>query len=233
MIDRYTIIADQKQLPLVFDYLAHVPDFEAQYNAAPSKRMPITTLDQPDLVQLFQWGFISVLSNNKKMSPKLFNNHFEKGLSKPSIKKSLSSRRCIIYASGFFLWKQVSKKKLIPYYAHMLEQELFTIGGFWEERDEFIEDSQDSFMMLTQNSIRELEEFQDDMPFIIPKGKIKDWLNPDFEPEDALNWQVSNTDSSWSVYPVAPFINQLERNDDRLIERSIPSDQHGNYTLFG
>ena len=233
MIDRYTFVQDREKLKYSFDYLQEVPEITPAYNAAPASRQPVTTMDQPGTVRFFQWGFISVLSNNKKMSPRLFNTDIISGLSKPSIKKNLILKKCLIYATGLFLWRLVGKKTLTPYYLHPADDRIFTIGGFWEERDEFVEDSQDSFMMLTRPAEPDLSPYQEDMPLIIPAGREIQWLNADFDPTEALIWADAPSGISWIIYPVSPAITRLDRNDPQLIQRTPPADQHGNYTLFG
>ena len=233
MIDRYTLIASTEQLRSAFDFLENMSSFDNQYNAAPSKKMPVTTLEKPNQVQWLQWGFMSSFSNNKKMSPKLFNADIVQSVSKPSTKKSLSKNRCAIYATGFFLWKLVSKKTLTPYYVHLRSGQPFVIGGFWEEKDEFVEKSEDSFMMLTRSASNDLKEYQEDMPFIVPKNKVIEWLHPEFEIDQSLDWLDLDYNEPFSIYPVSPAINQVELNDERLIRRTLPADQHGNYTLFG
>jgi putative SOS response-associated peptidase YedK len=233
MIDRYTITVEKQLLAKSYDFLQHIPNFDKQYNAAPSKNLPITTTDDPDQIQLYQWGFISILSNNRKMSPKLFNTNINEGITKPALKKQLAQKRCLIFATGFFVWKQVAKKTITPYYIHPSNNEILTFGGFWEEKDEFVEDSKDSFNMLTSNAQVELQDYQSDIPLIIPRNKAKEWLDPTFDLSNILNWISVPSGINWNVFPVSPAISKLELNDKMLIERTLPADQHGNYTLFG
>ena len=233
MIDRYTLTSSPGQLKTTFPFLTEMPVFDAQYNASPAKHLPVATLQAPTKIQNFRWGFISGLSNNKKMSHRLFNADIVQGLSKLSIKKSLSRDRCIIFATGFYVWKLLSKKMLTPHYAHFESGQPFAIAGFWEEKDEFVEHSTDSFMMLTRPANSHISEYQQDMPFILPHDKISNWLDPGFDVQECISWMENAPSDTLSIYPVSPAINHVDLNDERLIKRSLPADQHGNYTLFG
>ena len=233
MVDRYTITCNSNALKELSGKLEEIEAFDPCFNAAPSHLLPVTTVSDPNKVSLMQWGFISILSNNKKMSPKLFNTDLQQINSKTALRKSLQKNRCIIYADGFFFWKQIAKKALTPYYVFNSNRQPFCIGGFWEEKDEFVENSADSFMMLTRPIVPELEDYQEDMPFIIPADKIPQWMDPNLEIEKVLDWIDEKLPLSFSVHAVSPAINNPNINDPRLIKMSNPADQHGNYTLFG
>ena len=104
----------------------------------------------------------------------------------------------------------------------------------WDkEKDEFIENSTDSFMMITRPATSHLSEYQENMPFILPNDKISMWLDPAFDVQTSIDWLTSDLITEMTIYPVSPAINQTVLNDKRLIKRSLPADQHGNYTLFG
>jgi len=233
MIERYTPTLDSQSLKQTFKTLEEVTDFDPTYNASPSQLLPITTAKEPDKTALMQWGFISILSNNKKMSAKLFNTDIQQIHTKPSLRKSLAKNRCVIYADGFYVWKQVAKKTASPYYIHPSSKLPFCIGGYWEEQDEYVESSQDSFMLFTAPATQTVSDYQEDMPFIIPEDKLETWLSPELEIESVTDWISESDPFSLSIHAVSPAINNPSINDARLIQPSNPTDQHGNYTLFG
>jgi putative SOS response-associated peptidase YedK len=233
MIDRYTLTANAASLQSSFRWLKEIPEREATYNAAPTQQLPVTLVGNTDQIKNLQWGFMSNLANNKKMSPRLFNADINASLNKPNTRKSLNTKRCLIYADGFFVWKSVAKKTITPYYIFPVDHQPFCIGGFWEEKDEFVENSQDAFMMLTAPAKSDVNSYNEVMPWILPSDKAEDWLNPDLDLEQVREWHNAEDTLGFSIHAVSPAINNTEINDPRLLEANKPTDQHGNYTLFG
>ncbi len=104
MLDRYTITLKPDELALVLG--AEVPDlYEPQYNAAPTKLLPIITSSESDKISFLNWGLMAQWSNNRAMSPKFFNLPLDSVINKASYRKKLSSHRCVIPMDGFSLWK--------------------------------------------------------------------------------------------------------------------------------
>ena len=167
------------------------------------------------------------------MSPKLFNTELSQIHTKSSVRKSLQLNRCLIYADGFFVWKQIARRALTPYYIYPSDKQPFCIAGYWEEKDEFVENSADSFIMLTVPSNQLLSDYQEDMPLILPKSKISNWMDPGLDVQQIRDWTELPLEINMSIHPVSPAINSPDINDSRLIQVSKPADQHGNYTLFG
>ncbi|MFY0685653.1 MAG: SOS response-associated peptidase [Cyclobacteriaceae bacterium] len=231
MIDRYTIKCDSSELEQAFQ-LDHFDNWSIRYNAAPTQLLPVSTQNNPKAVQLFTWGLMSRLANNKKLSPKLFNLPLESALTKPSYKKTMTSRRCIIYADGFYVWKPISKKKLIPYYAHTADGSPFSMAGIWEEKDEFDDQSTQTFMLISVPSSRDIAPYQSDMPLILDSQQKNAWLSQNTDIQQFQNYSA-NQSFNLAIHPVSPLIANVEVDHVDLIKPTNPSDQHGNYTLFG
>ena len=232
MIDRYTIHLSQSNLEKMSD--AKVEGvYMPRYNAAPTQSMPVTVQSDPGKIHMMKWGFMSTWSNNKKLSPKLFNLPFNQATQKPSYRKMLTHRRCIIYVSGFYIWKPIAKKKLVPYYVYPSDHNLLCVAGLWEEKDEFVDHSSDSFTMLTRESSPVLAGYQEDMPFILTQKRQKKWLDADVSINEITGWGMDNSHPPLLIHAVSPQIANIGVDNQQLVAPSKPSDQFGNYTLFG
>lgn len=226
MIDRYTITLNANELALVLGI--EVPEnYHAQFNAAPTKSLPIITSTEPGKTSFFKWGLMAMWSNNKTMSPKFFNLPIQSVVSKPSYRKKLATNRCIIPMDGFYLWKKVAKKQQVPHYFFYPDRKVFSVAGLWEEN----EDGDPSFIMITQSANDQIMSFQDDMPVIMDASSSKKWLESIELKELEMLLHKSPKDSFLS-HTVAPKIKNIDENDHSFIQPAPPADQHGNYTLF-
>ena len=225
MLDRYSITLNADELTLVLG--VEVPkEYHPQYNAAPTKSLPIITSQSPNKLSFQKWGLMAMWSNNKAMSPKFFNLPLASVLTKTSYRKKLQSQRCVIPMDGFFVWKQVAKKKVVPHYFFYPDRRVFCVAGIWETNED-----QHSFIMITRPSNDSVSPFQEDMPSILDTATTKKWIasNVDEELEEVLQQETSN---SLLSHTVSPRISNIDSNDELLVQPAPASDQHGNYTLF-
>lgn len=226
MLDRYTITLNSDELSLVLG--VEVPsNYVPQFNAAPTKSLPVILSSQPDKLQFQKWGLMAMWSNNKTMSPKFFNLSVESVFSKSSYRKKLSSNKCVIPMDGFFIWKQVAKKQQVPYYFFFPDKKVFSVAGIWEENDE----GDNSFIMLTRNANEQIASFQEDMPAIMDTATTRRWLESESLEELEELLQKENQQELIS-HTVSPRIKDIDGNEAAFIRPAPASDQHGNYTLF-
>lgn len=226
MLDRYTITLKPDELALVLG--AEVPDtYEPQFNAAPTKVLPLITSVNPEKISFFNWGLMAMWANNKTMSPKFFNLPMDSVMNKPSYRKKLATHRCVIPMDGFYLWKQVAKKQQVPHYFFYPDKKVFSVAGLWEEGEE----GSRSFIMITRPSNMQVMEFQEDMPAILDTPSTRRWLES--EDNDELHELLGKEHKEeFLSHTVSPKIRDIEGNDVSFMKPAPASDQHGNYTLF-
>lgn len=231
MYDRYTITSSREVLENTFN-LKLPSDYAPSFNAAPTHRLPVILQKDNSRVCLFQWGYISKLSNNKSISPKLFNLPAGNAFSRQMYRQILQFNRCVILADGFYTWKQIGKKQKVPYFCYLNKRQPFGIAGVWEADEDLEGNALDSFNMLTVSATHQLREYQEDMPALLKPEEIKQWLQSDTDlpAAEAILKQISARELQ--LHAVSPLLNNATINDDRLIKPAPPSDQFGNYTLF-
>lgn len=226
MLDRYTITLQPNELALVLG--VEVPiTYSPQFNAAPTKSLPVITNYSKDKLVFQKWGLMTMWSNNRTMSSKFFNLPLDSVQNKPSYRKKLSSNKCVIPMDGFYVWKQIAKKQQVPYYFFFPDRKIFTVAGIWEENDE----GDHSFIMITRPSNSQVAQFQDDMPAFIDAGSTRRWLeSTDLkEMEELLR---KDPKQELLNHTVSPEISDINANESTFIKPTPASDQHGNYTLF-
>ncbi len=231
MCDRYSITVDPDLLKKIFG-IKETGDFQPSFNAGPTQELPVLLSIQPDTIQHMTWGLISKWSNNKSISPKLFNLPVQHAFEKKMYQKGLTENRCVVLADGFFLWKQIGKAKRVPYYFQQSDQKPFGIAGLWESYEDMDGNPANTFIMLTQPATTQVAAYQDDMPLIMTGELLKQWLDQAFDITEQARLFANAKTEKLKFHPVSPLISNLDNNHEGLIKATLPSDQHGNYTLF-
>ena len=79
--------------------------WQPRYNIAPSQLNPIVTADDQDkhLVAM-KWGLVPSWAKEPRTSFSTINARAETITQKPAFRKLLSSRRCLVPATGYFEW---------------------------------------------------------------------------------------------------------------------------------
>ena len=229
MYDRYTLTLKNDELAPILR--VKVPEsYTPQFNAAPTKKLPVITSQNNRELSFFHWGFMSKWSNNKTMSAKFFNLPVNSIQYKVSFQRKLKTHRCIILMDGFFAWKQVSKKRQVPHYFYFPDRRVFFAAGLWEEMDE-TDSKNKSFIMATRPADEFLAGYQDDMPLLLDTAHAGAWLGTD-ESITIDNFLVNAQSSELVCYTVSQKIRDIDKNDISFINPVPASDQYGNYTLF-
>jgi putative SOS response-associated peptidase YedK len=230
MIERYTITASHEQLHQRFG--VEVPEFYApHYNAAPTHLLPII-LQGSVGISFFYWGIPPNWAKNKNVSEKLVNIRAESFSERPAMQKVLKKHRCILPADGFYSWKKVGKKTLIPYRFTQRDKSVFSIAGIWEEFEDNENETHHTFMLITVEANAIVNAVSERMPAMLDKTQETIWMNHDSSEEELLHVLKPYDESKLSLYTVSPRINDSRVDVPSLIIATPPADQFGNLTLF-
>ncbi len=232
MISRYTISASSDALSKKFG-VDTTPAYQRRFNIAPTQLSPVITNESPKGLSFFYWGLISNLANNKTISEKLYLTRAESIPDKLSLHSALQERRCVVPADGFYEWKKVSKKGLVPYYYFVKNHEPFGMAGLWEEFENDEGTPVHSFTILTCVANELVKESTDRMPVILQKEMLGSWLNGQTSFDELVGMLKPYPALQMERYSVSHKINSLSFDDPSLIAPAPASDQFGNYTLFG
>lgn len=134
-----------------------------------------------------QWGYLS--RDNKRT---LFNARTETAGHKPTFKASWKSMRCIIPASYYFEWQHYKSPD-----GKVKTGDRFTIqpAGYtvtWLCGLYRIESGYPVFVVLTKEPTPELAVIHDRMPLMLPEDKIEDWINPSSNPENLIQYALTD-----------------------------------------
>lgn len=233
MCTRYTIVAKAEEVATRFH--VDVPDYyKPHYNAAPAQLLPVITMDSPEGVSQFYWGLAPERSKNKAISERIINTRIESILEKPVLKKVLKNRRCLVLADGYYEWKKLGKKTIVPHRVVRTDRGLFAFAGMWEEYDDEYGAAFHTFSIITTEANSLVKTLHDRMPLILSPENEASWLNKNTSEQELERiMQKPYALELLDFYSVSPRINSVDVDLPSLIQPAPPADQHGNLTLFG
>jgi putative SOS response-associated peptidase YedK len=212
MCGRYTVTlksskGNSKAAKLIEKHLK-----EAHYNAAPSQALPVVTEQQPDKLQFFSWGLQPFWAKEAKAVKRAINARAETLAEKPSFRKLLQSKRCLVPADGFFEWQATGHGK-VPYRITLKNEELFTFAGLWDEwADKSTGEVLHTFTIITTEANGVVKPIHDRMPVILTPEAEELWLDENEPQEELLSLLVPYKAEAMKAYPVSPLVNSPMNN---------------------
>lgn len=138
----------------------------------PTNQVPILALEDQEITpELFIWGFPNF--RNKGV---LINARSETAMEKPTFKKSLLERRCVIPSTGFYEWKQDGSKQ--KYRFRIPGEENLYMAGLWNDFK-----GERRFVILTTAANGSMQEIHHRMPVVLHRHSVDMWIK---ETETAL-----------------------------------------------
>ncbi|MCB8999051.1 MAG: SOS response-associated peptidase [Bacteroidales bacterium] len=200
--------------------------------------MPAIASDQPDRIQLFQWGLIPHWTRDEKEAAKISlttgNARSESVWEKPSYKKAAQSGRCLISAHGFFEYQTTGKIKT-PYYIRLKNDEIFAFAGIYDtwtnpQTGEIFR----TFSILTTAAnplMEKIHNLKKRMPVILNRDAEKLWISIGIGKELLSDIIVPYPEKEMEAYTVSRKISQKNPDifDPSLIEKN---DYLQNGSLF-
>ncbi|HTH56263.1 MAG TPA: SOS response-associated peptidase [Cyclobacteriaceae bacterium] len=231
MIERFSIGVSAKQLAVRYD-VEEPLSFQSRYNVAPSQLVPLITQGTVRGFSFFYWGQLPGWTKNKTLAEKIINVRAEQITERPATKKNLKMNRCLIPADGFYSWKKMGKKSLIPWRFSLKDKGIFSMAGLWEEYDDEEGNNFHTFTILTVPSNEFVLPVNERMPAILFRDQEETWLKKDADETDLLTLCKSAPAALFDGFAVSPQLNTISFDRPSLLLPVPPTDQFGNLTLF-
>jgi putative SOS response-associated peptidase YedK len=229
MFVRYSIAANSAEIAEKFSI--DVPEgYKPVFNAAPTHLLPVVTQDSQQGVSFFYWGSPPSWANKKPLGEKIINTRSEQIPDKAVLRKKLVDKRCLVLADGFYAWKKIGKKTVVPYRFTLKDKAPFCMAGLWEEYDDVQDNINHTFTVITTEPTEAIASICERLPVILDAAAGKKWLNT--RDESTLVSMLRPYEGILEYYTVAPRVNSPDQNDRLLILPAPGADQFGNLTLF-
>lgn len=231
MSSRYSLSLSHTQLEQRFA-IEVAEAYQPTYNAAPAQLLPVITNTGSQGLSFFYWGLVPQWAKNKTISDKIINTQEELIREKPILKKNLRQQRCIVPADGFYEWKKVGKKILIPYRFTLKSKEAFAMAGLWEEYDDENGEFFHTFTLITTKANALVSTVVERMPVILTREIEKEWLGNQLSEDELIKQLLALEADKMDCFTVSSRVNDTTNNDALIIRPAPASDQYGNLTLF-
>ena len=130
-----------------------------------------------------KWGLVPNWAPDPSIGDRMINARAETITEKPSFKRLVQQRRCLIPADGFYEWRREGNGK-VPVWIHLKNKEPFAFAGLWDvwpiQKNRL---SIRSRFTTVANAL--LRPIHNRMPVIFDRLSGKQWLDPMFGPNEA------------------------------------------------
>jgi putative SOS response-associated peptidase YedK len=180
---------------------------------------PVISNENPGHIVFMEWGLIPFWVKDQvsalSIRGKTLNARADTIFEKPAFRYSISSKRCLVLADGFFEWRHV-KNKTFPYYIRLKSHEPFAFAGIWdrwinpETREEL-----KTFSIITTKANPLLEKIHNTkkrMPVILPREKERLWLQDGLDRDTIESMLLPFNAEEMEAHPVSRLVNKLGFN---------------------
>jgi putative SOS response-associated peptidase YedK len=189
--------------------------------------------DGPDRVaasrrlRRLRWGLVPSWAKDLSMGNRMINVRAETVADKPTFRRLLASRRCILPADGFYEWQDLGpdpeaqgrrRPRKQPFYITSRDGAPLALAGLWTTNSKADpEGPLDSCTILTTSANQLMGTIHTRMPVILPEATWDTWLDPDLDDVDALaELLVPAPDELLQLWPVDPAVSNPRSNGPEL-----------------
>jgi putative SOS response-associated peptidase YedK len=237
MCGRFTLHHTTKEIAERFDVQKILFGIESRYNIAPSQAVAaITQHDGERVLNGFRWGLVPFWADDPAIGNRMINARAETLREKPSFKRILQRKRCLVPADGFYEWskndsanpRDKSLQTKTPLHIKMKSGELFAFAGLWDEwrpKDNKDAEPLRTCTLITSTPNELISQVHHRMAVILQPEFEEAWLDPDLDDPDELMQMLKPYQSSaLEMYPVSKRVNTPAFDDESCIAPAQESE---------
>ncbi len=178
----------------------------------PGSPMPVITIEKPDVIQAYQFGFIPHWLSPDKLNEQraTFNARIETITQLATWRDAWKNgQRCLVCTNGFFEHNKREKRKM---FIHLKDEEFFYFGGIFnnyvnKQSGEIIK----TMAVVTTASNSLIAEIHSRMPVMIQKNNAAAWIDPTASPQHILMQYSQPLNPSFMVMDYADDAPKTEK----------------------
>lgn len=227
---------ERTELDDLFDYAVRTDEWDKYYyhlSGFSFQKIPVLTCEKPDRIQAFNWGLIPswVPNEQKAMDIRMYtlNAKSETIFQTPSFKNVISSKRCLIFANGFFEPHTFNKKKY-TFYIGIKSQKTFALAGIYDEwvnketgeihkTCSIITMQPQGIMSKIHNKMEKDGTPDPRTPIILNKENMMNWIKPNLNKDEIISMFKEYPDDDLKYFTVSQFIHN--KKEDTNQEKAI------------
>ena len=214
MCGRFILSISLAELQLRFSFPTADLEHPERYNIAPTQSV-LTVVNQGqegNLAEYMRWGLVPSWAKDVSVGSRMINARAETIAEKPSFKRALQKRRCLVLSDGFYEWKGTGKNKQ-PMYIGLESGEPFGMAGLWEAWKSPDGEWLHSCTIITTTPNSLMETIHNRMPVILPQESEPVWLDPAVDDSNRLTDLLQPYPAdAMTARPVSSLVNNA-RND--------------------
>jgi putative SOS response-associated peptidase YedK len=167
---------------------------------------PVIPSGQADQLVMMNWGLIPHWVKDeesaRQIRTKTVNSRIETAKEKPSFRKPVKEKRCLVLADGFFEFRELNGQKY-PYFIRIKDRDVFTLAGLY---DEWINSTSGeiirSFSILTTEAnelMAKVHNRKKRMPVILNREDEHKWIDFSIEPDQIREPYPAAGMDAWTV----------------------------------
>ncbi|WP_404458155.1 SOS response-associated peptidase [Oceanobacillus kapialis] len=218
MCGRYTMLADELEVLRTFDLEQdRIDNYGQSFNIAPGQNVLAIIHDgKKKRAGYLRWGLVPSWAEDEKIGYKMINARSETAHEKPSFKKLMAKKRCLIVADSFFEWQKNEHGKQ-PKRIRLKDRSLFAFAGLWDKWEQG-EKELFTCTVLTKEANPFMQEIHHRMPIILPKDKEAEWILPQTENPASMHAFLKNIEvDDLDAYNVSTYVNAAKNNDEACV----------------
>jgi len=207
MCGRLSSKSQREVIANLYDATLKLDAYVPSHNIAPTERTPIVRegADHQRTVELATFGILTTIPGRPPF------NRINTQSEKAADKKDFRERRCVIPADGFYEWEKISDKEKQPHYVYPAEG-LFSFAGVWKDTL-----TGPAFSILTTTPNELVGKFHHRMPVILGHNAVSQWLSPDSDPKELVEFFHPYPASLMREHKVSKAVNNPRNKDASCI----------------
>jgi putative SOS response-associated peptidase YedK len=203
---------------------------QRRFNLAPTDPVPaVLPGEQPGSRQLtlVSWGLVPPWSDPSTGAQRI-NARVETVLDKPSFRRAVRSRRCLLPADGWYEWVREPSGRRQPYLVRPVHGDLLLFAGLHERWHAPDGSTRRTSAILTGPAPEPLAWLHERAPLAVPPELWTDWLDPSSDAEALLTALREGPQTPMSVQAVSSAVNNVRNSGPELlrpVEIPTPPEQ--------
>ncbi len=215
MCGRFTLTQPAEAVAQRFGAQMILFEFGSRYNIAPSQPVAVVLQNGERRIEACRWGLVPFWAKEPDIGNRLINARAETLAEKPAFKYSLTRRRCLIPADGFYEWRKEGNRR-IPVYIRRRDGGLFAFAGLWDEWQSPDGSPLRTCTIITTEPNALVATIHNRMPAILLPEQESQWLDTSLkEPSRLLALLQPYPAEELEAYAVSTRVNN-PGNDDPL-----------------
>jgi putative SOS response-associated peptidase YedK len=223
MCGRFLLTAPPEALQRLFGFL-ELPNLAPRYNVAPSQA--VAAMIRDDRAQRhfrwMRWGLVPSWAKEARRAAPLINARAETVAEKPSFRDAFAQRRCVVFADGFYEWRQGGNRQ--PYCVRLADTSPFAFAAIWEPAagegaDAPPPEFDRGCALITTEANAKMAEVHHRMPVILPPEAVAAWLDPAAARDDLEALLRPLPDAAVTLTPVSKRVNSVREDDAGLLRQ--------------